>query len=165
MRYGTVLSFQENPEEIVDHYASILPDLKKTVVIPHSEVTGGEPGTALLVGFTLGGQTFTVMQGLPDTLNPAVSIEVRTDSQEESDRIYDALLQGGSEMACGWVTDRYGLSWQVSPQELLDLVSDPDPERALAANKAMQEQKKIDMEPIRAAVAAVSGGTAPTVGS
>ena len=151
MRYGTVLSFQENVEEIVDYYASILPDLVKTRVMPHNENTGGEPGTALLVGFTLGGQTFTVMQGLPDSLTSAVSIEVRTDSQQESDRIYDALLDGGSELACGWVTDRYGLSWQVSPVELLDLVSDPDPQRAAAANKAMQEQKKIDLEPIRAA--------------
>lgn len=162
MRYGTVLSFQGNLEEIVDHYASILPDLRRTVVLPHSEVTGGEPGTALLVGFALGSQTFTVMQGLPDELSPAVSIEVRTDSQEESDRIYEALLEGGSEMACGWLTDRYGLSWQVSPQELLDLVSDPDPARSRAANRAMQQQRKIDIEPIRAAVAAVSGPSTPS---
>ncbi|GAA1713388.1 VOC family protein [Propioniferax innocua] len=66
----------------------------------------------------------------------------------------DALLDGGSEMACGWVTDRFGVAWQVSPLELLTLVNDPDPDRALAVNRAMQQQRSIDMDPIRDAVAA-----------
>lgn len=157
MRCGTVLWFHDNAEEAVRHYEKVIPGLEVTYVMRHNDATPGDPDQALLLGFTLGGQNFTAMNGGDTyTLSPAVSIEVRTDTQEESDRIYDALADGGSEMACGWVTDRYGLSWQVSPQELLDLVSDPDPKRAEAANRAMQQQQRIDLAPIRAAVDAAT---------
>lgn len=154
MRYGTVLSLNHDLEEVVAHWASILPDLTVTDTMRHNDATPGPSGSALLISFTLGAQTITVMHGPGDAINAAVSLEVRTDTQEESDRIYDALLDGGSEMACGWVTDRFGVAWQVSPLELLTLVNDPDPDRALAANRAMQQQRRIDMGPIRDAVAA-----------
>ena len=156
MRYGTVLSLNHDLEEVVDHWSSILPDLTITDIMRHNDATPGPAGTALLISFTLGGQTISVMHGPGDTINAAVSLEVRTDTQDESDRIYNALLDGGSEMACGWVTDRFGVAWQISPIELLALVNDPDPNRALAANRAMQEQRRIDMGSIRAAVEAES---------
>lgn len=158
MRYGTVLWFHDDAEEAVDFYASVMPDLEITHTMPNRAANPGPATPVLLVGFTLGGQTYTALNGGDaHTLTPAVSIEVRTDTQEESDRIYEALLAGGSETACGWLEDRFGLSWQVSPQELLDLVSDPDPKVAEAATRAMQQQKRIDLGPIREAVEAARG--------
>jgi predicted 3-demethylubiquinone-9 3-methyltransferase (glyoxalase superfamily) len=111
----------------------------------------------LVVEFTLAGQNYIGLNGGPNfPFTEAVSFMIRTEDQAETDRLWEALLaNGGQESACGWLKDRWGLSWQVTPKRLLELVSDSDPERARRATQAMMKMVKIDIAEVeRAADAA-----------
>ena len=145
----TCLWYDDNGEEAARMYCALLPDSRiETVVRPDPE------GPASIVDFVLAGTPYQALSGGPRfTLNEAASIQVLTDDQAETDRLWNALTaDGGREMACAWLTDRFGLSWQIVPREMLRLISDrDDPEAAARAHEAMLKMKKIDIEALRAA--------------
>ncbi len=106
----------------------------------------GEPGSVMTVSFQLDGQDFTALNGGPGhEFTDAISLVVHCGSQDEVDALWDAFTKDGKEVACGWLVDRYGVSWQIVPTRLLELIGDPDPSRAQAAVAAMLEMKKIDI--------------------
>jgi predicted 3-demethylubiquinone-9 3-methyltransferase (glyoxalase superfamily) len=110
------------------------------------------PGTAMTVSFEVEGQEFTALNGGPDhSFTDAISFVVSCASQGEVDELWSALTDGGEESMCGWLKDRYGLSWQIIPTELYDLLGDPDPGRAQRATQAMLQMQKIDIAEIRRA--------------
>ncbi|HEX6581863.1 MAG TPA: VOC family protein [Actinomycetota bacterium] len=110
------------------------------------------PGAAMTVSFQLEGQEFTALNGGPDhRFSDAISFVVSCASQGEVDELWSALTDGGEESMCGWLKDRYGLSWQIIPTELYDLLGDPDPGRAQRATQAMLQMQKIDIAEIRRA--------------
>jgi len=144
----TCLWFDGQGEEAARFYVSLLPDSAiDNVVRPDPD------GPPLVVEFTLTGTPYMVLNGGPHfTLNEAVSISVLTKDQAETDRLWDALLaDGGGESQCGWLKDRYGLSWQIVPETLPRLLSSPDKEAAGRAKAAMMAMKKIDIAALEAA--------------
>jgi predicted 3-demethylubiquinone-9 3-methyltransferase (glyoxalase superfamily) len=123
----------------------------------YTEAGPGEPGTAMVVSFELEGEEFIALNGGPQfTFTEAFSVFVRCESQEEVDYFWNALTaDGGEESQCGWLKDRFGLSWQIIPNRLMELIGDPDPGRAQRATQAMLQMQKIDVAEIeRAADAA-----------
>ena len=109
----------------------------------------------MTVEFELNGQKFLALNGGPGrTFSEAISLVITCADQDEVDYYWDRLAEGGQEVACGWVTDRYGLSWQVVPAVLLDLMSDPDPARAKRVAEAMFTMKKLDIAALQQAYAA-----------
>lgn len=147
------LWYSNQAEEAAAFYASIFPDSRVLrVTAMQSESPSGPPGSVKVVDFMLCGQQFTAMSAGPmDPFNHAISFAVQCDSQEEIDRYWDALLDGGTPEACGWLRDRYGLCWQIFPAELLDMMADPDRERSKRASDAMMKMIKIDLAALRAA--------------
>jgi predicted 3-demethylubiquinone-9 3-methyltransferase (glyoxalase superfamily) len=123
----------------------------------YTEAGPGEPGAAMVVSFELEGEEFIALNGGPQfTFTEAFSIFVRCESQEEVDYFWNALTaDGGEESQCGWLKDRFGLSWQIIPNRLMELIGDPDPGRAQRAMQAMLQMQKIDVAELeRAADAA-----------
>jgi predicted 3-demethylubiquinone-9 3-methyltransferase (glyoxalase superfamily) len=123
----------------------------------YTEAGPGEPGTAMVVSFELEGEEFIALNGGPQfTFTEAFSVFVRCESQEEVDHFWNALTaDGGEESQCGWLKDRFGLSWQIIPNRLMELIGDPAPDRAKRAMQAMLQMQKIDIAEIeRAADAA-----------
>jgi len=130
---------------------------KVTDVNRYGEAGPGEPGAAMIVTFELEGQPFIALNGGPHyTFTEAFSLFVSCESQEEVDYFWNALLaDGGTADACGWLKDRFGLSWQIIPSRLMELLSDPDPGRSQRAMASMLQMKKIEIAEIeRAADAA-----------
>jgi predicted 3-demethylubiquinone-9 3-methyltransferase (glyoxalase superfamily) len=147
------LWFDGQAMEAAELYCSIFPNSKVTDVLHYTEAGPGEPGTVVTVSFELDGQPFVGINGGPAfTFDEAVSFEIRCKDQAEVDHYWDALIAGGGEPSqCGWLKDRYGLSWQVVPDELLELISEDDPERARRATEAMYKMQKLDVAELRAA--------------
>lgn len=147
------LWFDTEAEEAAKFYCSIFPKSEITRTMYYGDAGPGPAGTVVTVDFTLDGQPFVGINGGPAfTFSEAVSFMVECQDQTEVDRYWDALLEGGGEESqCGWLKDRYGLSWQVVPVELVDLIDDPDPARAERATRAMYDMQKLDLATIRAA--------------
>ncbi len=145
----TCLWFDGQAEEAASFYVSLIPDSRiETLLRPDPD------GPALLVEFTLGGTPYQALNGGPQySHSPAASISVLTKDQEETDRLWDALTAGGSENRCAWLTDRYGVSWQIVPEVLPRLLSSPDRAAADRAMQAMFAMVKIDIAGIEAAYA------------
>ena len=142
-----------------EFYASVFPDTHVgSAMAAPSDYPGGEEREELTVEFTLLGQSFVGLNGGPNfTPNQAVSFMVLTDSQEETDRYWDAITRyGGEESMCGWCKDRWGFSWQITPRALLQATTSPDKAVAKRAFEAMMTMKKIDIATIEAAVRAES---------
>ena len=138
-----------------EFYASVFPDSHVgSAQDAASDFPGGEQGDELTVDFTVLGRPFMGLNGGPDFKpNEAVSFMVFTENQEETDRYWDAITKnGGEESACGWCKDRWGFSWQITPQRLTDLLNEGG-ERGKRAFEAMMEMKKIDIATIEAAAA------------
>jgi predicted 3-demethylubiquinone-9 3-methyltransferase (glyoxalase superfamily) len=140
--------------EAAEFYAATFPD--SHVGSPHeaaSDYPGGKQGDELTVEFTVLGQSFVGLNGGPIfTPNEAVSFQVFTDDQEETDRYWNAIVDnGGAESACGWCKDRWGFSWQIVPRALMAGMSDPDPAVAKRVMDAMMQMKKIDIATIERA--------------
>lgn len=150
----TCLWFPGTALEAAEYYASLFPDSAVGAVL-HSPVDtpGGPAGSVLTVEFTLLGQSFVGLNGGPQfPFTEAVSFQVHTDDQAETDRYWDAIVgAGGSEIACGWCKDRFGLSWQIVPRALTAAIADPDPAAASRAMTAMMGMVKIDIAAIEAA--------------
>jgi len=150
------LWFDGEAEAATAFYVSLLPDSRITAV-NHSPVDtpSGPAGSVLTVQFVLAGREYLALNGGPNfRFTEAVSFMVMTEDQAETDRLWDALTaDGGRENACGWLKDRWGLSWQITPRRLVELTTDPDPARAKAAMQAMMEMIKIDVAALDRAVA------------
>jgi predicted 3-demethylubiquinone-9 3-methyltransferase (glyoxalase superfamily) len=148
------LWFDTQAEEAAEYYVSLFPHSTITEVSRYPEGGPRPAGMAMTVSFVLDGTEFTALNAGPQyTFDNAVSFVVHTQSQAETDHYYDSLLEGGVEHACGWVQDRYGLAWQVTPTRLLELVTGPDKAKAGRAMGAMMTMKKIDIAAIEAAAA------------
>lgn len=141
------LWFDGTAEEAANFYASILPDSHVDAVhCAPTDYPSGKAGDVLMVEFTLMGQPFTGLNGGPlFKFNEAVSFQIPADTQAEVDRLGDALSAVPEAEQCGWVKDRYGLSWQIVPRQLTRLIADADPARAKRAFEAMMRMKRIDI--------------------
>jgi predicted 3-demethylubiquinone-9 3-methyltransferase (glyoxalase superfamily) len=138
--------FDRNAEAAVDFYASVFPDFKLGRVLRHGDAGPGPKGQVVTIEFELFGQTYTALNGEPFfQLTPAVSFVVHCQSQEEVDHYWDRLAEGGNAMQCGWVTDRFGVTWQVIPDVLLQLLLSEDAAKAQRVTDAMMEMQKIDV--------------------
>ena len=152
------LWFDGQAEEAATFYTSLLPDSRiKRVNRAAADTPSGAQGSVLSVDFTLAGQDFIGLNGGPDfQFNEAISFSIDCADQAEVDRYWEQLVGGGGEHSvCGWLKDRYGVSWQVIPTRLPELVNGPDPEGAARAMKAMLEMTKIDVAKIEEAYAGV----------
>jgi predicted 3-demethylubiquinone-9 3-methyltransferase (glyoxalase superfamily) len=147
------LWFDTQAEEAARFYCSVFPDSRIVGVTHYTEAGPGEPGTVLTVEWEMNGQRFIAINGGPHfTLDEAFSLMITCDDQEELDHYWDKLLEGGGEESqCGWLKDRYGLSWQVVPTGMQELFDDPDKSRAARAMKAMLGMRKLDVAALRAA--------------
>jgi predicted 3-demethylubiquinone-9 3-methyltransferase (glyoxalase superfamily) len=151
----TYLWFNDQAEEAAAFYASLLPDSGITNVLRNGDAGPGPKGSALIVEFTLAGQEYIALNGGPQfRFTEAISMFVTCEDQEEVDRLWSALTAGGEPSMCGWLKDRYGLSWQIIPRALMELMSDPDPARAQRVTEAMLGMQKIDVQALRDAHAA-----------
>lgn len=147
------LSFDGQAEQAAQFYVSLLPDSQiDRVVRSPMETQGGDAGTVLMVEFTLAGSPFIALNTPGFSFTEAVSFMIATDDQTETDRLWEALTaNGGSEVACGWLKDRWGVFWQVTPTRLMELINDPDRDRARRAMEAMVQMIKIDIATIEKA--------------
>jgi predicted 3-demethylubiquinone-9 3-methyltransferase (glyoxalase superfamily) len=147
------LWFDTQSEQAAEFYVSVFPNSKITNVTHYGEAGPREAGTVLTVDFVLDGQPYTAINGGPDfTFTEAVSFLINCDGQDEVDYYWDKLREGGGQaVACGWLKDRYGLSWQVFPTQAGELLDESDPERSQRAMKAMLSMTKIDLAAMRAA--------------
>ena len=144
------LWFDDNAEEAVDLYLSIFDNAKITDTARYPEDSPGTPGTVMSINFELEGQEFIALNGGPEfTFNESISFLVRCEDQEEVDRLWDRLTEGGKPSQCGWLVDRFGLSWQIIPNLLPELLGGSDPEGAQRAMQAMLKMTKIDCKTLQ----------------
>ena len=159
------LWYSKEAEEAARFYASIFPNSRVTrVTALPSESPSGPPGSVKVVEFELFGQPFMAMSAGPlDPFNHAISLMVTCDDQAEIDRYWDGLLAGGGTTeACGWLRDRYGLSWQIVPAGFGEMMSDPDRVRAKRVTDAMLKMVKFDIAALEAAYAGDVAGAVTT---
>jgi predicted 3-demethylubiquinone-9 3-methyltransferase (glyoxalase superfamily) len=148
------LWFNGQAEEAAEFYTQIVPDSRiEKVVRSASDTPSGEKGSVLTVDFTLSGQQFVGLNGGPDfTFSEAISFVIDCADQAEVDRYWDALVEGGGEHGpCGWLKDRFGVSWQVVPRQLHEYIEGPDPAAAERAMKAMLQMSKLEVDRLREA--------------
>jgi len=145
--------FVKEAEEAARFYATIFPDSRVNRVFPIPiDTPSGPAGSVKIVDFTLFGQRFQAMSAGPlDPFNHAISMVVVCDDQAELDRYWAGLLQGGVEEQCGWLRDRYGVSWQIVPSMLDDMIADTDHQRARRVMEVMMNMVKLDIAKLKAA--------------
>ncbi|MFF8564521.1 VOC family protein [Streptomyces albidoflavus] len=153
----TNLWFDGQAEEAAAFYTSLFEDARILGVERFTEAGPGEPGSVVTVTFQLAGQEFVAINGGPEfTFTEAISLSVDCETQEEVDRYWEALTaDGGEEVQCGWLKDKYGLSWQIVPRALVELLASSDREAAARTTRAMLEMKKLDIQALRDAAAGV----------
>jgi predicted 3-demethylubiquinone-9 3-methyltransferase (glyoxalase superfamily) len=146
------LWFDHQAEEAAKFYISLFKDSKITSIAHHGEGSPGQPGTVMSVNFELEEQEFIALNGGPVyNFTPAISFFVDCPTQAEVDRLWDKLTDGGEEVQCGWLKDKFGLSWQIVPSGLSDLLNGKDAEGSQRAMQAMLQMKKIDLAKMRQA--------------
>jgi len=146
------LGFNGNAEEAVDFYVSVFKDAEVLSVSRYDEAGPGPAGSVMVAGFRLGGQEFLALNGGPEfRFTEAVSFLIDCASQEEVDDYWDRLSEGGEPGPCGWLKDRFGLSWQVVPTVLGEMLQDEDRERADRVMRAMLRMGNIDIAGLRRA--------------
>jgi predicted 3-demethylubiquinone-9 3-methyltransferase (glyoxalase superfamily) len=155
-RISPFLWFDDKAEEAAVFYTSIFKNSKIRTIVRYgdsgAEVTGRPKGTAMTVAFQLDGQEFVALNGGPQyKFTEAVSFVVNCQTQEEVDEYWKKLSDGGREVQCGWLKDKYGLSWQIVPTILSEMLNDPDPKKADRVMKAMLQMKKIDIKGLKQA--------------
>ncbi|HEY9027873.1 MAG TPA: VOC family protein [Burkholderiaceae bacterium] len=154
------LWYSNQAEEAAKFYAAIFPDsrVNRVTAMP-SESPSGPPGSVKVVDFTLFGQAFAAMSAGPmDPFNHAVSFVVNCADQAEIDRYWNALLEGGGQAeACGWLKDRYGVSWQIVPTVMFEMMADRDVAKAKRATDAMLKMVKFDIAALKAAYSGSAG--------
>lgn len=146
------LWFDTEAEDAATCYTSLFPDGKVLGTTYYGEEAPRPADTVMTVSFTLQGQEFVALNGGPEfSFDEAVSFQVMCESQEEVDHYWSGLSAGGAEGPCGWVKDRFGLSWQVVPVALPELLADPDPRRAQRVMAAMLQMRKLDIAALQTA--------------
>ena len=151
----TCLWFDNNAEEAVTFYTSIFKNSKVLEVSRWGEGGLGPEGSVLTMKFALEDVELMALNGGPAAFkfSEAISLSVDCKSQEEVDELWEKLLEGGSEDQCGWLKDKFGLSWQIVPRALPELLGDPDPEKSKRVMEAMLKMKKIDVKALQEAYA------------
>jgi len=140
------LWFDTQAEAAAEFYTSVFPRSKITQVLRYGEAGPGPKGQVLTVAFKLNGQDFVALNGGPEyKITPAISLFISCDSQFDVDQYWKILGKGGSIQGCGWLTDRFGVSWQVVPTVLLELLGDPDEAKSQRVMKAMMKMKKLSI--------------------
>ena len=146
------LWFDNQADEAAHYYVSIFKNSEILDVIRYSEAGPGPAGTVLTVSFRLGDQEFLAINGGPHfTFSEAVSFAITCESQDEVDYYWNKLTEGGEESRCGWLKDRYGLSWQVVPSVLLEMLKDDDPDRVARVTRTMFGMSKLEIAPLQEA--------------
>jgi len=146
------LWFDGNAEEATNYYISIFKNSKIVSVTRYGEAGPGSKGTVMSTIFQLDGQEFFALNGGPHfTFTPAISFFVNCETQEEVDELWEKLSEGGEKQRCGWLKDKYGLSWQVVPAALGKMLQDKDTRKSRSVMKAMLQMEKIDMEGLKQA--------------
>jgi predicted 3-demethylubiquinone-9 3-methyltransferase (glyoxalase superfamily) len=146
------LWFDTEAQEAADYYISVFKNSRIVYVTHYTEAGPRPAGTVMTVEFELDGQRFVAINGGPEfTFDEAVSFQISCETQDEVDYYWERLSDGGKEGPCGWLKDRYGLSWQVVPTGMEELFTDPDPARAERAMKAMLGMSKLDIAALRSA--------------
>ncbi len=146
------LWFDNQAEEAVQFYTSIFKNSKIGDVTRYGEAGPGPAGSVMIVSFQIEGQEFTALNGGPEyQFTPAISFYVSCETQEEVDYYWEKLGQGGKEVQCGWLTDQFGVSWQIVPVGLTRLMSDPDPEKVGRVAQALYQMVKIDLNKLEQA--------------
>ncbi|MBZ9789117.1 VOC family protein [Rhizobium sp. 3T7] len=148
LKVSSNLWFEKDVQQAVEFYVATIPDssMGRTTILP-AETPSGPPGSVKIIDFKLGNQDFVAMEAGPlDAFNHAFSISVECETQAEIDRIWNAFLKnGGVEEQCGWLKDRWGLSWQIVPRALIEMIADPDRERAKRVTEVMLGMVKLDI--------------------
>ena len=153
------LWFDTEAEEAADFYISVFKNSRVVSLAHYPEGSPGPAGTVMVVEFELDGQRFVGINGGPQfKFTEAVSLQINCETQEEIDHYWEQLSEGGEEGPCGWLKDRYGLSWQVTPAGMDEVFSDPDPKRAQRAMQAMLKMSKLDIAELRRAADGVPAG-------
>jgi predicted 3-demethylubiquinone-9 3-methyltransferase (glyoxalase superfamily) len=148
------LWFDTEGEEAATFYTSVFPNSKIVEIARYGSAGPRDEGTVMTVSFELDGQRFTALNGGPDfTFNEALSLEVSCKDQAEVDHFWNTLSEGGEEGPCGWLKDRYGVSWQIVPTILSELIADPDREKAQRVMAAMLKMGKIEVDELERAAA------------
>jgi predicted 3-demethylubiquinone-9 3-methyltransferase (glyoxalase superfamily) len=151
------LWFDTEAEEAAGFYTSVFKNSRVVNVTRYTEAGPREAGTVMAVEFELDGQRFVGINGGPQfTFDEAVSFQITCEDQDEVDHYWERLTDGGQESQCGWLKDRYGLSWQVVPAGMEEVFADPDPERARRAMEAMLGMRKLDIAALRSAADGVT---------
>ena len=146
------LWFDHQAEEAMKYYVSIFKNSKVVSVARYGDAGPGPKGTVMMATFQLEGQEFYALNGGPKyRFTPAISLFVSCGTQEEVDRLWEKLTEGGRADQCGWLQDKYGLSWQIIPMILGKLMSDPDPKKSQAVMKAMLQMAKLDIARLKQA--------------
>ena len=155
------LWFDTQAEAAAEFYVSVFPNSRILETSRYGDAGPGEPGTVMVVKFELDGTEFVGLNGGPlFAFDEAVSFQIDCADQAETDYYWDALLAGGGqESQCGWLKDRFGLSWQVVPRRMVELLSDPDPERSQRAMRAMMTMRKLDIAAAERAADGTDGAT------
>ena len=152
-RITPCLWFDGNAEEAANLYVSVFRNSKITDISRYGDAGPLPKGTVLTIAFELDGQAFTALNGGPQyKFTEAVSFQIYCETQDEVDHYWNGLLAGGgTESMCGWLKDRFGLSWQVVPNRLIELMQSPDPAKARRVMEAMFKMRKIDLATLEAA--------------
>ena len=152
--FVTCLWFDDQGEAAADFYTSVFPNSKLGHVARYTEAGPAPAGAVMTVEFELNGQKFLALNGGPQyTFTPAISFQIMCKNQDEVDYYWSRLSDGGQGIACGWVTDKFGLSWQVVPTVLVEMLSDPDPQKAARVSTAMFKMVKLDIAALQQAYA------------
>lgn len=157
--FTTCLWFDDQAEAAADYYLSVFKDGKRGRTARYGEAGPGPAGSVMTVEFEINGQKFVGLNGGPlFHFSEAISFQIHCEQEAESDYYYDTLTKdGGEESACGWVKDKFGLSWQVIPPGAIEALTDPDPQRAARATAAMMKMKKLDVAELRRAADGMEG--------
>ncbi|HLG61201.1 MAG TPA: VOC family protein [Ktedonosporobacter sp.] len=148
------LWFEDNAEEAVNFYTSIFKNSRINNITRYGDAGPGPKGSVMTVEFQLEGQAFVALNGGPEyKFTPAISFFVDCETQQEVDELWEKLTAGGEELACGWLTDRYSVSWQITPRVLIEMLQDKNPEKARRVTEAMLQMKKIDIRTLQEAYA------------
>jgi predicted 3-demethylubiquinone-9 3-methyltransferase (glyoxalase superfamily) len=150
-----MLWFNDDAEEAAKLYTSLFPNSKITAITRYGDAGPGPKGSVMTVAFELDGQRFTALNGGPQfKFNESVSFVVDCKTQEEVDHYWNKLIEGGGEESqCGWLRDKFGLSWQITPTVLIELIQDPDPKKSQRVMAAMMTMRKIDIAALKKAYA------------
>ena len=152
----TFLTFDDQAEEAVNFYTSIFENSRILSTNRYGDAGPGPKGSLMTATFELEGEEFIALNGGPSfSFSQGISLLVRCETQAEVDELWEKLSEGGQQGPCGWLTDKFGVSWQVVPRILGELLSDPDPEKSKRVMEAMLQMTKIEIEPLQRAAESV----------